>query len=244
MSTAGTTGVRRVGCTFASRDAKGRLLSRAIANIIRMVAVCTARQHTVIATTIEARKTLPSSGPAACRSTCCSPPLLEASCGSARSSTAISPKSRISPPSTNDATTARTIARGAVRRGSTVSSPSELAVSNPYMTYPDASAATRKAPRYPRGCPCPVPAVVVSTSCGPRLAASARTAMISTAATSSTKTPVLLIRDINRTPKTLTRVVNRMSALPRTTALIAKSYSPLPSPTTWKPDHSWGSVIW
>ena len=35
---------------------------------------------------------------------------------------------------TNDARMARRIAFGAVRRGSTVSSPSELAVSKPYIT--------------------------------------------------------------------------------------------------------------
>ena len=40
----------------------------------------------------------------------------------------------MSPPMMNDATTARTIAFGAVLRGSWVSSPSELAVSNPYIT--------------------------------------------------------------------------------------------------------------
>ena len=50
---------------------------------------------------------------------------------------------------TNDAITARRIALGAVRRGSTVSSPSELAVSKPYMTYALASDATRNAPKYP-----------------------------------------------------------------------------------------------
>ena len=48
---------------------------------------------------------------------------------------------------TNDAMIARRIAVGAVRRGSTVSSPSELAVSKPYMTYALAIAATRNAPR-------------------------------------------------------------------------------------------------
>ena len=41
---------------------------------------------------------------------------------------------RISPPRMNEAITARMIATGAVRRGSIVSSPSELAVSNPYIT--------------------------------------------------------------------------------------------------------------
>ena len=42
--------------------------------------------------------------------------------------------SRISPPRMNEAITARMIASGAVRRGSFVSSPSELAVSKPYIT--------------------------------------------------------------------------------------------------------------
>jgi hypothetical protein len=42
--------------------------------------------------------------------------------------------------------------------------------------------------------------VSVSTSCGPRLALSASSTMISTAATSSMNTPVLLIRAISRTP--------------------------------------------
>ena len=54
--------------------------------------------------------------------------------GSARSGAARMANSRISPPMMNDAITARRIAEGAVRRGSTVSSPSELAVSKPYMT--------------------------------------------------------------------------------------------------------------
>jgi hypothetical protein len=42
--------------------------------------------------------------------------------------------SRIRPPSRKDAMTARMIATGAVRLGSFVSSPSELAVSKPYIT--------------------------------------------------------------------------------------------------------------
>jgi hypothetical protein len=45
--------------------------------------------------------------------------------------------------------------------------------------------------------------------------------MIRTAATSSMSTPVLLIRDMSRTPNTFTSVVNRISALPRTTAFAA-----------------------
>ena len=39
------------------------------------------------------------------------------------------------------------IARGAFLVGSRDSSPSEAAVSKPYMTYAEASEATRKAPR-------------------------------------------------------------------------------------------------
>src|SRR5918997_1343289 len=90
VTTAGTTGVLRLGWTFASRVLNGRPLSRAIAYTMRIVAVWTARQHAV---------------------------------------------------------TARTMAFGAVSRGSIVSSPSELAVSKPYITYAEASEATRKAPR-------------------------------------------------------------------------------------------------
>ena len=134
MTTAGTTGVLNRGCTLASRAAPGRLLSRAMPNIMRIVAVCTARQQTVIATTIASRKTRPMPLPDAWSSTYCRPPVLEDSCGSRMSSTAMTPNSRIRPPSTKEAVTARRIARGAVRRGSTVSSPSELAVSKPYMT--------------------------------------------------------------------------------------------------------------
>src|SRR3712207_8769683 len=55
VTTAGTTGVLRLGSTFASRRLNGRLLSRAIANIIRIVAVCTARQQTVMAITMQTR---------------------------------------------------------------------------------------------------------------------------------------------------------------------------------------------
>ena len=49
-------GVRVFGCTRASCSPAGRLLSRAIANIIRIVAVWTARQQTVIAITTHHRK--------------------------------------------------------------------------------------------------------------------------------------------------------------------------------------------
>ncbi|CAL9386143.1 hypothetical protein SUDANB108_01162 [Streptomyces sp. enrichment culture] len=66
-----------------------------------------------------------------------------------RVDTLINASNRINPPRTNDATMARMIARGAFRVGFSDSSPSEAAVSKPYMTYAEASEATRKAPRYP-----------------------------------------------------------------------------------------------
>ncbi len=52
----------------------------------------------------------------------------------------------------------------------------------------------------------------------------------STAATSSMKTPVLLIRAISFTPSALMTVVKTISTVPRITALMAKSYLPSPSP--------------
>ena len=52
----------------------------------------------------------------------------------------------------------------------------------------------------------------------------------STAAISSMNTPALLMRDISLTPSALISVVKMISAVPRITALMAKSYSPLPSP--------------
>ena len=44
------------------------------------------------------------------------------------------------------------------------------------------------------------------------------------------KTPVLLMRDISLTPSALITVVKTMSTVPRMTALMAKSLSPVPSP--------------
>ena len=52
----------------------------------------------------------------------------------------------------------------------------------------------------------------------------------STAAISSMKTPVLLMRDISFTPSALMTVVKMISTVPRITALAAKSYLPVPSP--------------
>ena len=113
----------------------GRLLSRAMANVIRIVAVCTARQQTVTAITTQIRKILPTVLPRTSRTTYCRPPgTAWPISGALMFGTDISANSRMSPPMMNDAMTARRIAFGAVLRGSRVSSPSELAVSNPYMT--------------------------------------------------------------------------------------------------------------
>ena len=66
----------------------------------------------------------------------------------------------------------------------------------------------------------------------------------STAAISSMNTPALLIRDISFTPIALITVVNRIRIAPQITAETAKSVSPVPSPTSWKPSQICGSVIW
>ena len=73
-------------------------------------------------------------------------------------------------------------------------------------------------------------------------ALNASTMTSSTAAISSMNTPALLICDMSLTPKAFTAVVKAMKIAPQMTALIAKSFSPVPSPTSWKPDHSCGSV--
>ena len=131
--TAGTIGVLVLGWIVAIRSPPGRLLSRAIAKAIRMVAVCTARQQTVIAITTQARKILPIVSPSTSRITYCRPPNSAIS-GELMLVTDMIANSRISPPRMNEAMTARMMASGAVRRGSLVSSPSELAVSKPYIT--------------------------------------------------------------------------------------------------------------
>ena len=67
---------------------------------------------------------------------------------------------------------------------------------------------------------------------------------MSTAAINSMNTPALLIRAINLTPSALISVVKAISTVPRMTALVAKSYSPLPSPMIWKPLHIRGRLSW
>jgi hypothetical protein len=130
--TVGMTGVFVLGEILASFSPAGKRLSRAIANIIRIAADCTARVHTVMAMTTAHRKILPTVPPNTSSTMNCRPPV-EIS-GLLMSPTAIRAKSRISPPITNDAMSARRIALGALRRGSRDSSPSELAVSKPYIT--------------------------------------------------------------------------------------------------------------
>ena len=131
-TTAGTIGVLVRGWTFASRSPAGRLLSRAIANIIRIVAVWTARAQTVMAIATQIRKIFPTVLPSTSRMMNCSPPVSISA--ELMSLTARIANRRIRPPSRNEAFIARRIAFGAVRRGSSVSSPSELAVSKPYIT--------------------------------------------------------------------------------------------------------------
>ena len=147
IATAGTMGVCVCEFTRASLSPNGSALSRAIAKVSRMAAVCTASEHTVTATTMQTRKILPSGPPITSSTMYCRPPLPLLIAGSCRLGAAMMANTRIAPPMTNEARMARRMARGAVRRGSNVSSPSELAVSKPYMTYPEASDATRKSLR-------------------------------------------------------------------------------------------------
>ncbi len=61
---------------------------------------------------------------------------------------------------------------------------------------------------------------------------------------SSMKTPALLIIAISFTPSALMTVVNTIRTLPSTTALAAKSYSPVPSPMIWNPLQIRGRLSW
>ncbi len=60
---AGTTGTRRFAETLASPRANGRLLSRAIANRMRMLIAWMARQHTKMASATSASQRLPHESP-------------------------------------------------------------------------------------------------------------------------------------------------------------------------------------
>ena len=81
----------------------------------------------------------------------------------------------------------------------------------------------RRAPKYPRSWPAPVPAVFVSTSCGPRLAWIRKMMTRPAAPTSSDATPMLLIRESTLTPATLMLVVRTIMIRPRMMAFSAKS---------------------
>lgn len=139
---------------------------------------------------------------------------------------------------------ARRMARGAFWPGLCDSSPSDEAVSKPYITYADARDAVRNAPKYPRLWPLPSPYVSVRTVLGPRVMCAARKTIRATAAISSMNTPAELIRAMSLTPKALTTVEKRMSTAPSSTALAAASFLPVPSPTNWNQSSICGSVIW
>ena len=145
ITTDETIGVPKRGLIVHSFEPAGRLLSRLIAKARRIAAACTASAQTMTAMTTATRMTEPPSGPSTARMRFWRPPRLEKA-GSLRSGADMSANSRISPPSRNEKNSARRIAFGAFFRGSCDSSASELAVSNPYMTYSEANMATRKAP--------------------------------------------------------------------------------------------------
>lgn len=133
------------GLTRAISEDPGRLLSRDIAKASRIAAVCTASAHTVTAISTHHSIALPAVGPSTSSTMYCRPSV-DSFCPF-RLETLISASSSTRPPRTNEATIARMMARGALREGSRDSSPSEAAVSKPYITYADASEATRNAPR-------------------------------------------------------------------------------------------------
>lgn len=82
------------------------------------------------------------------------------------------------------------------------------------------------------------------TTCGPRVMCTANRTIRTTVAISSMNTPAVLIVAISLTPKAFTSVVNRISTAARTTALVATSYLPVPSPTNWNASDICGSVSW
>ncbi len=80
MVIAGTIGVCVFGLTVASFSPNGSALSRAIANVSRIAAVCTASVHTVTAITMQIRKTVPSGPHITCSTMYCRPPVLSPIC--------------------------------------------------------------------------------------------------------------------------------------------------------------------
>ena len=144
MMTAGSTGVWKRGLTLASREAAGRLLSRAIANASRMPAVCTASSHTVIAMTTHQSTICPMVEPSVESTTYCRPstavPWVQIGHGEQgeEEDQTADEEGRDQGPQDG---------AGALRPGSLDSSPSDEAVSKPYMTYAEASDAVRNAPK-------------------------------------------------------------------------------------------------
>src|SRR6218665_2313806 len=199
ITMAGATGVLVVEFTLERARANGRLLSRAMANTARMQAVWMVNAHTMIAIAMAMRKIVPAGWPNAWSTRYCRPPSPEPSFGSERSFADKIPKNRSAPPIRNDAMTARRMARGELFLGSFVSSPRELAVSNPNMTNPDASAAIRNDDRYPPGLSSPVPLVSKIAVTG-WLMWNAKPIASETVAMSSMTTPVLLMIDMSFTP--------------------------------------------
>ena len=74
-------GVCVFGLTRASFSPKGSALSRAMAKVSRMAAVCTASVHTVTAMTMQIRKIVPSGPHITCSTMYCRPPVLSPSAG-------------------------------------------------------------------------------------------------------------------------------------------------------------------
>ena len=222
MTTAGTIGVWVFGLTRASFSPNGSALSRAIAKVSRIAAVCTASVQTVTATTMQTRKTLPSGPHITCSTMYCRPPLLSPIFGSFRSGADITANTRMRAADhegRQDRPQDR-LGRGAARldrllaqRAGGVEAVHHVAATP--ATRPGRRPDSRRSRRRRSRC-------VEKKISGPRVTLTARMMAISIAAISSMNTPALLIIAISFTPSALTTVVNTMRTLPRTTALTAK----------------------
>src|SRR5262245_958540 len=187
---AGSTGVRSRDDTRASAAEHGRQPSRDIANTRRTAPACTASAHTNIANSTSESTTRPNGTPSAPVTIDGRPPSMRPSSGASSAPAAISADTSRKKPSTPAAPAPWRNARGAVRPGFAVSSASDPAVSNPYITYDAVSAAdASSAPVHGGG--------TLRNAPAPRtLAAGRRTchsssAINRTTPTSSVKTPAL-----------------------------------------------------
>src|SRR5690242_15581117 len=162
MTIDGTSGVLDLPCTFAMAEANGSRLSRPIVKIIRIPPACTARLHTVIAISESIRNRLPIVLPNVALTRYGSPEVPSSLAW--MSGVDITPNKMTRNPATPAAISARRIPGGAFFRGSRVSSASDPAVSNPYITYALISPATRNAPKYPHGYVAPRPNVSKMTA--------------------------------------------------------------------------------